>query len=303
MPAIYRPVEAFFFDTCTLKCGYCYYAETGMVLKAHELDPYRDPARADQVAAFFNKRTTREQKWHLLCTGGEPLLMPNLRRFCEHLFEQGNRVSFYTALMIDNAHPSFKFLLDHGAPEVQYLMASFHPEAEVHEEQYWERVRLLREAGHNVTTLFSNNYPQAYSDEQREKLSSHFTSLSQAIQLAGGVDTRESRCYAGSRLFAVHFPSGDIWPCISVQHPVLGNIYEGRLDLLDGAIACPAAGVACSCDIHYQQNIVIGAEDNERFEQLKERYPPPLGGGAGPVAGGAKHSVYHGHQADRGGSG
>ena len=309
MPAIYRPVEAFFFDTCTLKCGYCYYAETGMVLKAHELDPYRDPARADQVAAFFNKRTTREQKWHLLCTGGEPLLMPNLRRFCEHLFEQGNRVSFYTALMIDNAHPSFKFLLDHGAPEVQYLMASFHPEAEVHEEQYWERVRLLREAGHNVilrlvghparlhrldelrekcegmdiafypTTLFSKNYPQAYSDEQREKLSSHFTSLSQAIQLAGGVDTRESKCYAGSRLFAVHFPSGDIWPCISVQHPVLGNIYQDRLDLLDGAIACPAAGVACVCDIHYQQNIVIGTEDNERFEQLKERHLPPLGEG------------------------
>jgi predicted O-methyltransferase YrrM len=307
MPNIFnRAAEVYLFDTCTLKCGYCHLAETGKVLKASDLEPYRDPAYIDRVTAFFNSRTTASQKWNLMLTGGEPLLMPNFSRFCKSLFECGNLVSLYTALVVDKSHPSFKFLLDHGAPEVDYIMASFHPEAELQEEEFWERASLLKHAGHNLllrfvghparlhslekvsqrcqeldvcfypTTLFSDHYPHAYTGREREQLASHFGSLSQAIQLAGGIDTSQSTCSAGSHVIAVHLPTGEIWPCISVHSPVLGNVYEDRLTLFDAAIACPEAGIACICDIHFQQDIVSGTNDRDRFERQKSGFVPPL---------------------------
>jgi organic radical activating enzyme len=74
-----RAAEVYLFDTCTLKCGYCHLAESGKVLKAADLERYRDPAYIDRVTAFFNRRTTNSQKWNLMLTGGEPLLMPNFR--------------------------------------------------------------------------------------------------------------------------------------------------------------------------------------------------------------------------------
>jgi pyruvate-formate lyase-activating enzyme len=302
----YRPAEVYLFDTCTLKCGYCHLAETGKVLKSVELEAFRDPAHVDRITSFFNRRTTASSKWNLMLTGGEPLLMPNFSRFCGTLFDQGNRVSLYTALMIDKNHPSFKFLLRHGSPAVDYVMASLHPEAELQADQYWERVELLKKAGHSIflrfvghperlasldkisakcreldvcfypTTLFSDNYPHAYTDKQKSQLSAHFTSLSQVIQLAGGIDTKNSTCLAGSHMIAVHLPTGEIWPCISVHSPVLGNIYEDRLTLFDKAISCPEAGIACICDVHFQQNIVHRAEDLDRFEQQKRGFVSPL---------------------------
>jgi organic radical activating enzyme/precorrin-6B methylase 2 len=303
---VYRAAEVYLFDTCTLKCGYCHLAETGKVLKSTDLQEFRNPAYIDRVTAFFNSRTTDSEKWNLMLTGGEPLLMPNFSRFCKSLFDCGNFVSLYTALVVDKNHPSFKFLLDHGAPEVDYIMASFHPEAELQEEDFWERVGLLKHAGHNLllrfvghparlqsmekvsqrcqeldvcfypTTLFSDHYPHAYTDKEREQLASHFGSLSQAIQLAGGIDTSNSTCSAGSHVIAVHLPTGEIWPCISVHSPVLGNVYENRLTLFDTAIACSEAGIACICAIHFQQTIVSGTSDRDRFEQQKLGFVPPL---------------------------
>lgn len=97
--SFFRSSEVYLFDTCTLKCGYCHLAETGKVPKSADLDPYRDRAYIDRVTSFFCKRTSDTQKCNLMLTGGEPLLMPNFRAFCENLFEKGNRVSLYTALV------------------------------------------------------------------------------------------------------------------------------------------------------------------------------------------------------------
>src|SRR5438874_5538036 len=230
----YRIVETYLFDTCTLKCGYCWLAENGKVLDASQLTPFRDPKYIDQITGFFNKRTTSTSKWHLQLTGGEPQLMPNFARFCDNLIQAGNRISLYTALIIDRDHPSFRYLASHGAPDFDYLMCSFHPEAEANESEYWKKIETLKAAGHNVilrfvghpkrlrlldtlaekchalnicfypTTLFSRNYPGAYSPDEKEKLAAHFSSLSQTIQLAGGIDTNDTKCYAGSRRSEEH---------------------------------------------------------------------------------------------------
>ncbi len=81
----YRTVEFFLFDTCTHKCAYCHFAESGKVLDSSQLNPYRDPEFIDRIVAFFSKRTTAEQKWLITLTGGEPLLTPNLSRFLDGL--------------------------------------------------------------------------------------------------------------------------------------------------------------------------------------------------------------------------
>ncbi len=297
MPSVQRVVaEVYMFDTCTHKCGYCWLAESGQVLDARQLDRFRDEGFVDKVAAFFNSRTSADRTWLVQFTGGEPLLAPNLDRLCGALIAAGNRVAFYTSLFIGRRHPSFRFLLDHPYPETDYVMASFHPEAEHDEEQHLEKFALLREAGHRVylryighprrldrlehferrcreldltfypTTLLSNEYPTAYTDEERELLASFFVSDSQVIQLAGGIDTTTSRCWAGSRNIAVNLQTGLVTPCITVDRPIIGNLFDDSLQELPGPIRCPQAGISCVCDVHFQQDIVVGAEDSANFE-------------------------------------
>jgi hypothetical protein len=76
-------------------------------------------------------------------------------------------------------------------------------------------------------------------------------------------------------MIAVNLQTGNITPCISVSSPSLGNIFEDRLDLYDADITCPEPGINCVCDVHYQQDVVIGAPDGGAFEQLKQGFAPP----------------------------
>lgn len=306
----YRVAEVYLFDTCTMKCGYCWLAESGRVADASQLAPYRRAEHIEQLAAFFNSRTTPQDAWILQLTGGEPLLMPNLGQWCSDLFRHGNKVAFYTSLFVDEGQANFQFLRESNPSDVDYVMASFHPEAEENEDAWFQKLEMLKRAGHRVflrfighparlhrldelsrkcqeldiafypTTLLSNRYPAAYSDEQRGQLSSHFASTSQFIQLLGGVDTQSSRCFAGSKIIAVNLQTGNITPCISVSSPSLGNIYENRLSLYDADIACPEPGINCVCDVHYQQDVVIGASDSAAFSQLKQGFSPPKGADA-----------------------
>ncbi len=302
----YRVVETYLFDTCTLKCGYCWLAETGRVLDGSQLDRFRDPAFIDGIARFFNSRTTATERWTLQLTGGEPLLMPNLPRLCRALFECGNRVIVYSGLEVPENHPNFRFLVESTAPDIDYIMASLHPESEQDEPAFFRKLEALKNAGHRVflrfvghparlnrladlerkakdldvcfypTTLLSRSYPRAYTDSEREQLSGYFTSLSQYVGLEGGVDTRTASCYAGNRVLAVNLQTGDITPCITVSRPSLGNVFEDRLSLTTGALPCPEPGVNCLCEIHFQQDVVVGVSDSARFESMKHGFHSPV---------------------------
>lgn len=302
----YRLMEMYLFHTCVLRCGYCNLAEQGHVLEIGPLQRFKDRSYVAQVVDFFNTRTTDREKWNLLLTGGDPLLMPHFDLFCDTLFARGNRVSLYTSLAFPRSHRWFQYLLAHPAPDVDYIMASFHPESEPEEEEYFARVRLMKAAGHCIilrfvghpkrlgllprllsrcrdldvafypTTLLGPNYPQSYTAQERSLLRSFFASYSQIAQLHGGLDTTATRCYAGSRVFAVHLRTGDITPCISVSHPVLGNVYEDRLASFEKPVACPTRPGTCVCDVHFQQNIVVGADDQAAFAAIKRGFVAPL---------------------------
>jgi organic radical activating enzyme len=300
-----KVAELYLFDTCTLKCGYCWLAESGNVLDQSQLDQFRDLSQIGKISSFFLSRTTPDAKWLLLLTGGEPLIAPNLDRLLAPLHEAGNSTGYYTALMVGSNHPGFRFLLEHPYPQTDYVMASLHPESEADENRYFEKIRRLKDAGHRVflryvahprrlhrldelsercremdvafypTTLLSNRYPGEYTLEERARLSGHFSSLSQHVQLAGGLDTTNLLCHAGSRIIAIHLQTGNITPCITVHRPSLGNIYEDRLELAGAPASCPEPGIDCVCDVHFQQDIVVGAEDGQPFEQLCRGYEPP----------------------------
>jgi organic radical activating enzyme len=304
-PPHFRLAQVHMFETCTHKCGYCWFAESGQVLDFAQLEPFRNPSFIEKVTSFFLSRTTPDLKWLLCYTGGEPLIAPNLDRLNEPLMDAGNRIAFNTALLIGDQHPGFRFLLKHSYPQVDYVMASFHPEAERDEARYFDKIRMLKDSGHKVlfrfvgqpqrlhrleelsdrcreldicfypTVMFSNRYPGAYTKTERERLSAHFSSPSQRIQLEGGFDTTGLQCHGGSRVIGVNLQTGDITACITVQKPSLGNIFEDRLELYPGPIKCPEPGIGCSCDGLYQQGIVIGADDRSIFERQKNGFVPP----------------------------
>jgi hypothetical protein len=150
----FRLAEVSMFDTCTHRCGYCWLAESGQVLDFQQLERFRSTEWIDSVAGFFNSRSTASAKWLTQLSGGEPLIAPNLDRLCNALFERGNRAAFYTALLVGRNHPGFRFLLSVSAPAVDYVMASFHPEAELDEVRYFEKLTALKDAGHRMFLRF-----------------------------------------------------------------------------------------------------------------------------------------------------
>src|SRR5262249_21751843 len=135
----------------------------------------------------------------------------------------------------------------------------------------------------NAIPMFSPSYPAAYTAQQREKIAARAKSFSHLIQLEGGLDTTRRLCHAGSRLFALGLGrtgKGNLYRCVSCHDTAyMGNIFEDdEIDFLPGPMPCCQKTRHCTCAFHFESNAVVGAEDGENYEALKNGTAVPVAG-------------------------
>lgn len=293
-------MEFWLFDTCNFRCGYCSLVTTGAVANVQELAKFRDIEFISSLLIFFKSNRPMQQPWVVLMTGGEPLLMPNIDAFVRGLGDLGDKVGIYTNMSV----PFRQAFTEAAARHISYIEASFHPDWHMGNfgpEKFFRNVTELVELGIPVvvrfvgsphlldllpelkercdaigvsllaTTLFNEHYPAKYTLGERTLLASFTVGYSSLVQLDGGLDMRGHTCLAGSRIYACRVTQGgDITPCISTGKPILGNIFENRLQFREGQVGCFHPDQVCTCDIHFQQKIVADADDSVEFAHILE---------------------------------
>jgi MoaA/NifB/PqqE/SkfB family radical SAM enzyme len=296
----YNIMEFWLFDTCNFRCGYCSLVTTGVAANVHELAKFRDQGFISSLLKFFKSNRPGQRPWSVSMTGGEPMLMPNIDAFVRGLGELGDNVSIYTNMSV-----AFREVFtDSAAKYISYVEASFHPDwhmGNFGRERFFRNVRELidlgipavvrfvgspylldllselqeccRDIGVSLlaTTLFNEHYPAKYTPEERSLLGSFTVGYSSLLELDGGLDMRGHTCLAGSRLYACRVSKGgDITPCISTEKPILGNVFDNRLESREGPTGCFRSDQVCTCDIHFQQKIVPDADDSVEFTHILE---------------------------------
>lgn len=291
-------MELWLFDTCNFRCGYCGLVTSGDVLRTEQLIPYRDQAYIDNLLTFFRDQRPGGRPWVVMLTGGEPTLMPNIDSFITGLGRQGDSAAIYSNM----SAPLNKVFSEEALGYLSYIEASFHPDWHMgtfEKDRFFEHVALAKSLGVPVlvrfvgapqllsllpmleercreigvtlmpTTLFNPEYPQAYTTDERAQLASAMVGYSSLIQLDGGMMMQGRRCEAADRIFAARLhQGGDVTPCISTDKPVLGNIFSNTLKVLPGIKPCYRPDQICSCDVHFQQRVVIGADDSDEFSRI-----------------------------------
>jgi MoaA/NifB/PqqE/SkfB family radical SAM enzyme len=287
------------FDTCNFRCGYCSLVESGAVQRTEQLLPFRDPKYISQLTRFFAENRPGGRSWMIQLTGGEPMLMPNINLFCHELLKIGDSVAIYT----NGSAPIQKTFDMDAIPAIAYIQFSFHPNWHLEKdalEKFFDNAReakslgipslvrfvgapsvlhllpMLEERcridglGFLPTTLFDPTYPRAYSKQEKDYLASFMSGYSSLMQLDGGVVVSGDRgCLASDRVFAARLSQGgDITPCISTGKPVLGNIFRNELQWIPGLKPCYKEDKVCSCDVHFQQELVEGISDAEDFNAI-----------------------------------
>ena len=292
----------FLFDTCPSRCGYCGHATSGKVMDSTQLNPYRDRSFIDKLLFFFESRTTSENKWLLIPMGGEPLLMPNFSYFVRRSHAIGNKVAIYSSLNVGSSNSALRFLLNDESDPIDYIMASFHPEADYFEERYLSTLKKLKKNGHKVIFRFiahpkrlhrmealakkceeidicfspyaycSSNYPLAYSKEERDLIHQYTTNICQVIQMENGIKVDNLKCAAGANLFYINARDGRIFPCPNVFSRTIGNVYDNVLEDKQANQGCYDFKTRCFCDLNFQQDYVLGLEDSHNFCKEKSGF-------------------------------
>ena len=297
-------MEMWLFDTCNFRCGYCGLVTSGEVTQTDQLNPYRSQNYIETIQAFFQKNRPQQRKWVLLLTGGEPLMMPNLDLFLLGLGRNGDSAAIYTNLSTSLE----KVLSKEAMGYLSYVQASFHPDwhmGKFKTKAFFSNVERAKDFGVPIvvrfvgapdvldllpelerrcdeigvsflpTTLFNPQYPRMYTQAERSDLASFMVGFSSLIQLEGGLNMEGRHCLAADRLFATRLhKGGDITPCISTDKPILGNIIGNTLSPILGEKPCFKSDSLCSCDVHFQQNIVRGVDDSHDFIQILKGAKP-----------------------------
>lgn len=309
---MYRDIEVMLFNTCNYNCAYCGFVTNGTVDDIADLAPFKDKAYIDAVLDFFKKYSSPSEKWNVLFSGGEPLITPNLDYLSGELIKAGNKIRYNTNLSVP-IDTDEKWLAANPPHAVDVLMVSLHPESLEKYDVIVARMERLKALGYRIiprmvahpllldhfdridadmaslglsftpVPMFSTRYPKAYTDEQKAKIASHIKTFSNMIQLNGGLDTKGRLCHAGSLLFALGLGKsgkGNLYRCVScAPGGYLGNIFSGEeIKFLTAPAPCCQRSQHCTCAFHFESNAVIGAEDGDNYEKMKNGAGAPAVG-------------------------
>lgn len=300
------------FHTCNYNCAYCGFVTGGTVDYVADLEPFRDKAYVDKIIGFFDKYSSDEEKWNLLLSGGEPFLTPNLPYLSGSLIKAGHKIRYNTNMSVPIERDD-EWLSANPPSGVDVIMASLHPESLAKRDTVFKRMETLKGMGYriiaravahpqlvdqleelddataalgisfNAIPMFSPRYPAAYTPEEREKVAARAKSFGHLIQLNGGLDTTGRLCHAGSRLFALGLGrtgKGNLYRCVSCHDTAyMGNIFEDReITFRPGPTPCCQKTKHCTCSFHFESDAVVGAEDGDNYEALKNGTATPVVG-------------------------
>jgi organic radical activating enzyme len=238
------------YNDCNFTCRYCPIPEEQLRPKSMAFKRFYDRGYHDKILSFFEKLYDYSGAWVVCLTGGEPLLMPNLEYLTSGLIRLGHKIRYNTNLSLA-VEQRQGWLTANPPSGIDLLMVSLHEQT--HVDTIFERVRELKSRGYRIivravctpsrldtldeleqrfrscgvtfTPLPEFEFrsaspargalPRAYTAEQRRYLEERIKGFGELAMLYGGIDVRDRRCFAGSRMLFMHSHSIDYLAQIS----------------------------------------------------------------------------------------
>lgn len=258
---------------CNYRCPYCF--SHG---KWEELELRNRAYTQKDWLTFWEMMRDKYGQMSIVISGGEPFIYPDFLRLLKRL-TQIHLVEVCTNLFFDVNKITGDF-----SPQKLILHPSFHPYF-ANLEEFIEKLKVLKSAGWELGPIivayppllnkmayfkkrFKENgidvfiqpfvgryqdkdYPQSYTSEERENLSSLVDKDLTKYQLQN-LNPKGALCAAGSSYFRVH-PDGSISRCAAAKRE-LGRIEDKGFKLLGRASACESEFCICNSEAVYLQD-------------------------------------------------
>jgi hypothetical protein len=269
-------VDILLHGPCNFDCYYC----------CADPKPYRKRVRDNEFGRLSTKRGVKELMRFLdelgpcevsLCGTGEAALFPNFFDLCEAITER-NFLTLITNMSFDDA----EFLRRVPPDRVSGILMSLHPIHEKDLDGFVGRVALYMSKGYPVAVIYvahprrirniprlhrifdgmgvelrvapfngryrGRDYPAGYTKGERRTILSHNGRPSIHYRMTKGLRLHRGKmCEAGCRRVDIDDRTGDVLRC-SDGWTVLGNLYKGRIQILERPVPCDA--LVCGCHAH-----------------------------------------------------
>ncbi|MFH1416603.1 MAG: radical SAM/SPASM domain-containing protein [Elusimicrobiota bacterium] len=252
---------------CNFRCPFCWHDG-----KWEELDGQNKYVPLDKMVAVWKGIYEKYGECHIMVTGGEPGLYPNLVELLQQLSEI-HTIKVTSQLSCDMY--TFARKLN---PERVVLDMNFHP-LESRLEPFLKKVLYLKNRGFSGGVCYlayppqmdkidyykekfeskginfalaafwgtwnGKQYPESYSEEERKMMAPFLGDIARIKYHLEGQKTKGKLCRAGY-CYASIKADGNVTRCGPLSHQPVGNIFDADFKLFDEPMPCEAE--VCPCD-------------------------------------------------------